>query len=166
MLLDVRPGYMLMCKREQGSSGVPGGNWHGPLRVLGMDDNVIWGLHEGAPVAVAANHIRSANAFETLAHTILSRGNLVEKKRQADPRTQHIGLDFRRDPPPSQGGPREKRARITNEVPELPSDRRISISSSMLESTTGGPVVFEPASSSQTLLMRRIAGANERWTTR
>ena len=102
MPLNVRPGDMLMYKREQGSSGAPGGNWHGPLRVLGIDDKVLWGLHEGTPVAVATNNIRSANVSEILAHTILSRGNLAEKERQADPKAQQTAIDFRREPP-SQG---------------------------------------------------------------
>ena len=88
MPLNARPGDILMCKGEQGSSGALGDNRHGPLRVIGVNDKVRWGLREGPPVVVATNKTISANVSDTLAHTILSQGNLVEKERQADPVAQ------------------------------------------------------------------------------
>ena len=88
-----------MYKKEQGASGAPGDNWHGPLRNLGQDEKTLWGLHEGVPVAVATNKVRSANVSEILAHTILRRGNLAEPVRMADPSAQQTLIDLRRDPP-------------------------------------------------------------------
>ena len=98
---------------------------------------------------------------EILAHTILSRGNLVEKESQADPKAQQTAIDFRREPP-SQVEPEEKRARSSTDAPE----QEPYIVSLLPVRTTAGPVVSEPASSSQSPLVRLIERANEPTTTK
>ena len=46
-----------------------GPRWHGPGRIIGFDYKVLWTLHQGIPVAVAA--ARQANVSEILAHMVL-----------------------------------------------------------------------------------------------
>ena len=109
MPLNVRVGDMLMYKKEQGSSGAPGDNWCGPLRVLGVDDKTLWGLHEGVPIACATNKVRSANVSEILAHTILKRGKLQEPVREGDPNAQRTMLDLRDKPEDQQQQSKKRR---------------------------------------------------------
>ena len=44
---------------------------HGPGRIIGFDHKVLWTLHQGTPVAVAAGRARPANVSEILAHMVL-----------------------------------------------------------------------------------------------
>ena len=131
-----------------------------PSRVLDTDNKVLWGHHEGTPVAVASNIIRSANVSEILAHTILSRGNLVEKERKSDPKGHLMAIDLRRAKLTS-ADPDSKRARSSTDPPE-PASAAEDVPP---ERTTGTPVadVFD---SEENPLVRLVESTNEPKSTR
>ena len=63
---------MVMYKREQGAEE-PGGEWNGPARLIGLDDKILWMIHNGTPIVGAPNRCRPPHASERLSNSFLIR---------------------------------------------------------------------------------------------
>ena len=63
--MEFKAGDLIMYRKAEGP------RWHGPGRIIGFDHKVLWTLHQGTPVAVAAGRARLANVSEILAHMFL-----------------------------------------------------------------------------------------------
>ena len=65
-------GDMVMYKREQGAEE-PGSEWNGPARIIGLEDKILWMIHNGTPIVGAPNRCRPPHASELLAYSSLNR---------------------------------------------------------------------------------------------
>ena len=63
--MEFKAGDLIMYRKAEGP------RWHGPGRIIGFDHKVLWTLHQGTPVGVAAGRARPANVSEILAHMVL-----------------------------------------------------------------------------------------------
>ena len=70
--MEFKAGDLIMYRKAEGP------RWHGPGRIIGFDNKVLWTLHQVTPVAVVIGRVRPANASEILAHMVL--GDRVSKR--------------------------------------------------------------------------------------
>ena len=63
--MEFKAGDVNMYRKAEGP------RWHGPRRIIGFDNKVLWTLHQGTPVAVATGRARPATVSEILVHMLL-----------------------------------------------------------------------------------------------